>query len=651
MSFFGLSSNASNIAKSGVSGAGGLFAFSTAGTPTLYRGAGGAPVLVGVESDPRSSFPSDDTAEQLTAGKIQALEAMAYYAGAFTHGVAGPLPWNAGAGSAANISEAVRYKVTSASGSSITCTGPHPQRVAFSVPTINPNWPAEGEARWTYSTVYGSIPIGAEVRPLPPSCLAGKMISVVTNINAPTTYADEVTVTFTTTGDYDNIDEPLDAALGEFDCYVDLYFYRTAAPLPAPLAWSPVGQAWSGQLRDIDRATEAPTLDVDGCFELTGPDDETRKALFPSMDSSDATTAPIASFSYLRFDGTWVDLSTELADRWRYDQSGSGGRTRIYLADLYAQTGAAYLTRFVLSYFSHYLPGDTAFDLAAIRHPSACLNSRPFTGYTNAGESDSGQTCWAKEDATGFGGGLYHANCYLPGTSDGAVSICDKFVARLVDGSTIGGEIAEPGVYAGGGDLWDRITVAPDIFFVEVFTPGSSVAVFYVERTSQGQPSLASLGGAWYPLDRGLFTIREPLVFAIFGQRETYTDGDGNEHQVHVPGAFWKQAWADHTGAQDSFDASSFTGAAKGVFSAAVAFATKTPPTGVSYPPTVDGVDAYLPPHCGGANQYTGDIVAADPGNRLIAVDDSEKWTLSLSILDAEDATLAAEIDDRIVGL
>lgn len=651
MAFFDVSSSASNIPKSDVTGAGGLFDFAVGGTRTLYRGSGGVPVLVGAEQDPRSSNPSSNTAQQLSFDKVRVLDAAAYYATAFTTGVQGPLPWNAGAGSATNISDVVRYKVTSASGGSLTCVGPHPQRVGFGVPTLNPAFPAPGEPRWTITTVYGSIPIGAEVRPLGPSVLAGKMYGVITAINAPSTYSEEVTCTFTTTGDFDNIAEPRDKALGSFDAYVDVYFYRIAAPLVAPLAWSPVGQAWSGQVRDITRATDAPTLDGDGCFELTGPDGESRKALFPSMDSSGATTSAIASFLYLRADGTWVDASTSLASRWRQDKVGSDYRTRIYLDDLYALTGSDYVGRFYVTYYSQYLTGDTAFDLAAFRHPSSCANSRPFTGYTNAGTSESGQVCWAKEDATGFANGDYHVNCYLPGTSDGSTPLCDKFVARGLSASYVGGEVASPGLFDGGGDLWDRITVASDITFVEFYVPGAAVALFYVERVARGNPSLATLAGPWRPIDRGLFTIREPLTGPILGQRETYTDGDGNQRQVHVPGAFWKQAWSDDSGVQDAFDASDFGSAAKGVFPANVAYATKTPPTGVSYPPTVYGVDAYLPPHCGGQNQYTGDVIAANPGNRLISVTGSEKWALSLSTGDLEDSTLAAELDAHLVGL
>lgn len=651
MAFFGISSSASNLPKSTVTGAGGLLDFAVGGSQTLFKGDGGVPIAVGAVQDPRSASPSSNTAQQLTYDKIRVLDAAAYYATGFTTGVAGPLPWNAGAGSAANISDVVRYQVTSASGGTLTCVGPHPQRIGFAVPSENPDWPSAGEPRWNYTTIYGSIPIGAEVRPLGPSVLAGKMVGVITAINAPSTYSDEVTCTFTTTGDFDNIGEPLDAALGSFEVFVDIYFYRIAAPLVAPLAWAPIGQAWSGQVRDVDRATDAPTLDGDGCYELTGPDDSSRKALFPSMDSTLATTSPIASLLYRRFDGTWMDASTSLTSRWRQDKVGSDYRTRIYLDDLYALTGDAYVTRFYVTYYSLYLPGDTDFDLAAFRHPSSCANSRPFTGYTNAGTSESGQTCWAKDSATGFANGDYHANCYLPGTSDGLTSLCDKFVARGLGGSYIGGEVASPGQFAGGGDLWDRITVASDIFFVEFFTSGSPVRIFYVERVANGNPSLASLGGAWYPIDRGLFTIREPLKGPILGQRKTHADDDGNAFHVHVPGAFWMRAWSDSDGARDQFDASDFTIADKGVFSAAVSYASRTAPTGMTYPPEVEGVDGWLPPHCGGQNQYSGDVTAANPGNRIIAVSGSEKWSLSFSLSDGVDETLAAEIDTRIVGL
>jgi hypothetical protein len=646
MAFFGVSTSASNMSVSAVSGAGGLFDFATAGTKSLLRGDVGAPAAVVVAGDPRGSFPSSDTSQRLTSDKVQALEAMAYFSAGFTAGVAGPLPWNAGGG-AANISEAVRYKVTSASGNSITCTGPHPQRIDFVVLSANPDWPAEGEPKFIQTTVYGSIPIGAEIRPLPPSVLANKMIGIITAISAPATYSETVTVTFTTTGSFDNIDAPLDAALGEFDPFVDVYFYRTAAPIVVPQAWAPNASAWT-RVTLAKTRVEVPTLDEDGCFELTGPGGtEHRIALHPGTEGTGAATFAIATLTWRQADGSFVEAD-DLALRWRPVYSSGTHTSRIYLADLYDIGGESALVSFVVSYWTEYRSGDDAGN-GLLRHPRACVNSRPFTGYANAGGADTGQACWAQEDASGAALGLFHRDCHLP--------LCDRFSAVALDGTVVNGTeasgdpIALPGRYSGGGDLWDRLMVASDITFVEFFVPGSTVAQMYVERVSRGQPSLAWLSGPWFQIERGLFTTREPLVGPLFGQRETYTDGDGGEHHQLVFGAFWKSAWSDGSEVQDAFDASDFEAAAPGLFPANVDFTDRTPPTGTAYPPAVAGVDEFLPPHCGGRNQYSGAITAANPGNRIIAVTNSEKWSLSVTTTSEENATLAEQIDFLITGL
>jgi hypothetical protein len=141
---------------------------------------------------PRGSSRSDvvPAATRLRREDVEKLEGALWLAG-YVHQWYddGALIYGDGQGN--NSYQYKQFKIVSVSGSTLTLYGENPRKLAISVRSPNPDWPAEG-GRLNTSTVYVGLPAGAMVRFLAPSCLERKLAPYIVSVDAPESEDAEV---------------------------------------------------------------------------------------------------------------------------------------------------------------------------------------------------------------------------------------------------------------------------------------------------------------------------------------------------------------------------------------------------------------------------------------------------------------------------
>lgn len=438
--------------------------------------------------------------------KIQSALAIAYYS---FQGYVGPeVRWNAGG--ANNGSQSETYEIVSASGTTLTLRGRNPKRMQVGSSRLNPVWPfpdpvTGSTARLIGDAVFHSLPVGAAVEFAFPSVLNEKVSPFIVSINPPESDSlEDVEFSVECSVNVSNADEPFD----EFYPPEDGKYYCTVRwEGLAPNDWknfqAPAEEQWTARTVTFTTAEEHELLDTGG---------NSTRILWPGMIGRAVRVA-------LTLADTSVNELSESQIRAILSVTDDGTASWESTIDLSGFTFASA----AVSFWCESRSGDTK------RLPffGTCVHAQadPSDSYNTTG----GHRCTA-EESTGFAN-FTGAVCWKP-------SACNRFAI---------GDAAES---------WGTLEFAPADFGDEqwlsnLWTAGAWVVVqgipgiSAVRNFSISKPAGALLGiqglcgGFVDVVPEGIFPAKAPLFPPSMGQRETWTDGDGNHYQQIRTGAFY----------------------------------------------------------------------------------------------------------------
>lgn len=551
-----------------------------------------------------------------TAAEGMKLQGALWFLHAITHGTVGrEILFNFGtAGN--NGSHAVRYKITSASGTTLNLQGPNPKRIAVANSRINPDWPLTDEGRLISETFYQSLPVGALVEFDWPSVYHQNNRPVVMEINPPASDdADDVTFSIEVSNDVSNADH-----------HHDEFFDTASQEYYCTIRWEAlVNGAWLNFQAPFETqfAQQSATFNTSASHRLKDGDNGDTRVLMESFHNN-AFTATLT----LQAGGTETQTSQWVNDRITQNQTGANSfTTDLDLTDLdFAST----YSQIEVTYYAEAVSGDTD----RFFFQASCSNAQQDFG--GAYVEKDGRHCVAP-DSSGFDD--FEAQCWQP-------TACDGFSIRRLDNSIVGTE-AFPVDDPNDARFWSGLFVRAN-WTVSQFL--ASINAFFLEMPSGGGASHQGLlGGFRDEVPVGLFTTRYPLFSAQWGQLLQWTDGDGDEHLHLKHGAFIERAYdfSASSGPDNLYNAASALSSsnpAQGAFPAEVSgFGQSDDPDGNSFDERVENFARGGHGSCG-VYSYAHNAGVIDRTNNR---EDGEKFIVDAALSGSTDTDIDAAISAR----
>lgn len=469
--------------------------------------------------------------------KIQSALAVLAHAG---HGQIGnDVDYNVSGGG--NASQTWTYEITAASGNTLTIKGDNPKRLSSGGQTF-------------------AMAVGWTVEYASPSALSGKNNPMITKIYPPaSTDLEDVTFDIDVSIGCGSAMEPIDANDPPGD---GKYYCTIRGEATTTAKWwhftAPVETAFTNR--------QAVEFTTDAVHNLLDTGGNATRVLWPGMI---ANAVVIQLFNGATA-GPYVNPLEEYMGAPRLVTTDSGPTSWATTLDLRGLGIGTTYTKAVVSF----CPEARSADTWRVQFAGACAHS--YAEASGSYAHASGYRCAAVE-STGFAD-YQGAQCWKPGS-------CSHFALgdRVESYGTsffLPDDGADPSFWSG---LWHRADWLLRQVTPNVSTPPATA--FVLERKSGGGPSVNSLVGGFVnsvPTMSGVASI-EPYHSPVFGRRVTWTDGDGNQHQQIVTGAFVARGldFSGDDGPDLTSDAS--TAPELGAFpTEATGWQTKTDPLGSS---------------------------------------------------------------------
>jgi hypothetical protein len=471
------------------------------------------------------------TANAILAGDLDKLQSGLFSAWASVHNYITWYPSNVG-GTANNMTQSVRYTITSASGNTLTLVGRNPKSIPVSNSVLNPDFvaPGLGESRLLSETKNILLPVGACVVFSGNSVAGFKGLQpIITEINPPVSDTLEgVSFTVECSCDISSAVAPVDLAFPQDSYWCEIHFEANS-----PQRWGNFQEFPESQFT-VTKAKHSSAA-VHTLKNSAG--DDTR-ILYPDMKNIVPwllDNGPFRAMVY-KTDGTIEKIeSTAAKALLNTTQSPSG-----WVATFDA-SGISDVDFVVYTYCPEALEGDRY----KRSFTSCCSNSQ--VEKSGSYEHKDGRLCG---DITASEFDTYEAECWQPE--------CDQFGLACKDGQY--GQapaVAVDGL--DGGLLSSYWTRTP---WVERKLLGSSAAsAFVVFRPSGGGPGFGCLTGGYAndtPVDLQDFSVTE-LQQPLFGNLVEWTDS-GDDYMTVAVGT-WYEKGADNTGSggpDTRFDGSTY---------------------------------------------------------------------------------------------
>ncbi len=399
-----------------------------------------------------------------------------------------------------NASQSWTYEITAVPGAKrLTLKGPNPGRLVS-------------------GDVVCSMPVGAEVVYASPSALSGKNRPMITKIHPPASEdSDDVTFDVEVSIGCGSAREPIDLANPPVDgkYYCDVRFELL------------MGAHWLHVVAAKETAFTRRVgveFTTDAVHELLDTDGNSTRVLWPGMLEG-AITAQLFNGATA---GPMVDVLEVYDGAPRLVTVDTGARAWETTLDLRGLGIGTTYTKAVVTFH----PEATASDTWRLAFAGSCAHS--YVEASGSYAHDGDHRC-AVVDSTGFA--TYRGEwCWKPGSCDG-FALGDK-VGYFGAADFLPDDGANVAWWSG---IWHRADWLLRQKVAWVSTPLGTAYV--LERKPGGGPSVFSLLGGFVqsvPSLTGVATV-EPWAGPVWGQRVTWTDGDGHEHQRIVPGAFVAQ--------------------------------------------------------------------------------------------------------------
>jgi hypothetical protein len=392
-----------------------------------------------------------------------------------------------------NGSQSWTFEVLGGGPGYIDIRGPNPKFLPVSSSRVNPSWPFADPVTGTYgrlvfTTGSYSLPAGSQVRFLYPSALADRVYPIVSRVLPPSSNElDDVTFRLEIGGfNATNATQPWDAAFPPAD---GKYWCEVRVELLGAQVWKDYQTPREIQFVALRASLGSPTGEV----ELLASDGTGTRVLFPGQ----------AQGSFRVFASTPTN-NISWGSRLRTDKVGpTQYRTWLDFTGLQ-------LEDVVVEYYAEARAGDAG------RVPVAAQCRHAKVDPTGSWVMAATQHCAEADRASGVD--EFHEACWLPGK-------CDRF--SLVDPL----DMDDAGFLA---SLWSR---AGFVLLQQV--PGfSNSRNFYLAQ--RGGPSIQSLAGSFADeVPGGFFEKRVEWAARALGKRVQWSDGDGNQSQGLIHGAWW----------------------------------------------------------------------------------------------------------------
>ena len=441
--------------------------------------------------------------------------------------------YNAGSGGD-NATQEIQWEITSVSGATLTLYGINPKRLQLGESSSNPDWPLEGGALETTAR-YFALRVGAMVRFLPPSVLAGKLNPYIVSISPPASNAaNGVTFTVTLSASASNAKQPYDAAYPPSD---GKYYCSAAFTQFHDADWPNVQPPVEGQFAPQEMTwTRAEAVSASGILALLDADGNPTRIIPPGVDP---TTTPV--LTVLAPGGNYTPAIGPLLT---HTQVGYLSWTTV-LSVVAILAADATATGFEVTFWA----GATASDTERLNHRGQCGNCQfdPSASYAH----HDGWRC-TQVACSQFA--TFKRNCWQP--SADAFNLADE------GGGFQSGNVVRPAARAEDGGRLAAFWTASAWVLTQDNVGDSGTRNFRLVRPTPALPSMQYLCGAWSGgVPSGIFQRRTEFQAPAFGQLVESVDGDGNDTIEIVLGAFvargtWTAGTTPDAGLFPTIDAS-----------------------------------------------------------------------------------------------